>query len=338
MYLYWMNTNLKLQFVLALLPLVSCNLKKHDYHYSQGDVFATYYRFQIDSDNDFSKPIDSIFKAINKASNSYVDSSEISKFNRKGILINPSPTFIDMLQKAKAYNQLSEGYFEPTLYPLINAWGFGLKNREQMDSIKVDSLLKLVSFNNLLVFDSTQVKALKKGVQIDLSAMGEGYALDAVASILDANGVKNYMVEIGGEMKCKGRNQKNKIWKIGIEDPTIPISERGNSLMTIVKLNNKGLSTSGNYRKFYTDSLGNKYAHIISPKTGYPIKHNLLSVSIIANSSTAADALATACMAMGTQRSIQFIEQNPNIEGFLIYSKNGKMKTWSSVGFPKSID
>lgn len=332
-----MNTKLKIYSLFLFLILTSCNSKGRDYTYSQGEVFATYYRFQIDSDKDFSKQIDSIFRTIDNGINSYVDYSEISKFNREGILENPSPTFIEILQKARYYNQSSQGYFEPTLYPLINAWGFGLKNKEQMDSIKVDSLLKLVSFNKFLMFNTNKVQATKKGVKIDLSAMGEGYALDAVASILDKSNVKNYMVEIGGEMKTKGVNPNGKIWQVGIENPNASISKRSDALVDVVTLENKGLSTSGNYRKFYTDSLGNKYAHIISPKNGYPIKHNLLSVSIISNSSTTSDVLATACMAMGTQKSMFFIEKNPNIEGILIYSERGKMKTWKSKGFLEII-
>jgi len=317
----------------CLFLLTSCNSNEKTYNYSQGEVFGTYYRFQIDSDKDYSKQIDSVFIAIDKAVNSYMEYSEISKFNKEGFLLDPSPTFIDMLQKAKTYHQISEEYFDPTLSPLINKWGFGFENKEQMDSIKIDSLMKFVSFNNLIRFNSAEVKALKQGVKIDLNAMGEGYALDAIASLLGQYGVENYLVEIGGEMKCKGVNPKGGVWQIGIENPTVSIEKRGSSLMNIVKLQNKGLSTSGNYRKFYTDSLGNRYSHIIDAKTGYPVQHNLLSASIISVSSTKADALATACMSMGTEKAKYFIEKDSTIEGFLIYSEKNMLKTWQSSRF-----
>ena len=322
-------------FFCTLFLLSSCDPSEEKYNYSQGEVFGTYYRFQIDSDKDYSKQIDSIFNAIDKAVNSYVEYSEISKFNKEGFLLSPSPTFIEMLQKAKKYHNLSNGYFDPTLSSLINNWGFGFKNKEKMDSIKVDSLLKLVSFKKLLVIDTAKVKVLKKGVTIDLNAMGEGYALDAISSILDQSGVNNYMVEIGGEMKCKGLNQNGNIWKIGIENPTVSIDERGTSLMKIVKLKNVGISTSGNYRKFYTDSLGNKYSHIIDVMTGYPVQHNLLSASIISTSATKADALATACMSMGMEKAKYFIENDPDMEGFLIYSDDNNLKSWQSSSFSK---
>lgn len=319
----------------SLFLLTSCNSNEKTYNYSQGEVFGTYYRFQIDSDKDYSKQIDSVFIAIDKAVNSYVVYSEISTFNKRGFLLSPSPTFIDMLQKAETYHHLSNGYFDPTLYPLINAWGFGLTNKEKMDSAKVDSLIKLVSFKKLLAIDSTELRVLKKGVTIDLNAMGEGYALDAITSILDQSGVNNYMVEIGGEMKCKGLNQNGNIWQIGIENPTVSIDERGTSLMKVVKLKNVGISTSGNYRKFYTDRSGNRYSHIIDAKTGYPVQHNLLSASIISTSATKADALATACMSMGTEKAKYLIENEPDIEGFLIYSDGNNLKSWQSSRFPE---
>jgi len=314
---------------------MSCNSKKDSYTYNKGDVFGTYYKFQIDSEKDFSKEIDCVFKAIDKAVNSYVDYSEITNFNKNGITVKPSATFLDMLEKAKKYHQISNGYFEPTLLPLIKNWGSSLKNKEQMDSTKVDSLMKFVSFKDLIKFNSAEVKALKQGVEIDLSAMGEGYALDAIASILNKSGVNNYMIEIGGEMTCKGVNAKGKVWQIGIENPTVSIEKRETSLMKRVELKNKGISTSGNYRKFYTDSLGNRYSHIIDAKMGYPVKHNLLSASIISNSSTEADALATACMSMGTEKAKRFIENSPDIEGFLIYSEDKNLKSWQSSGFTK---
>ncbi|MEH6706202.1 MAG: FAD:protein FMN transferase [Galbibacter orientalis] len=320
--------------LLSCFFLASCVSKETNYKISQGDVFGTYYRLQIDSDNDFSKQIDSVFTAIDKAANSYVDHSEISSFNKTGILKKPSPTFLKMLTQAKNYYKTSNGYFSPSLYPIIKYWKEDFKNKSQIDSTTVDSLLKLTSFNNV-AFNTNEVRALKKGVKIDLSAMGEGYALDAIASILDKAEVLNYMVEIGGEMKCKGKNSANKVWQVGIENPEIPVSQRGDSLMKIVKLNHMALSTSGNYRKFYTDKSGNKYAHILDSKTGYTIKSNLLSVSLLSKSSTTADALATACMSMGIKQAMTFIEETPEIEGFLIFQKDRKLKTWQSNNFPE---
>lgn len=317
------------------LYLLGCS-RPHQYKFHQGEIFGTYYKFQIDSEKYFTKNIDSVFSVINLAANSYQKTSEISKFNQNGIHQRPSTTFIQMLEAAKGYYAKTNQYFNPALYPLINEWGFGFKNYAEIDSSTVDSLLKLTDFNKVIMFDSEKVEALQKGAMIDLSGLGEGFALDQIGQILDKSDVRNYMIEIGGEMKCKGVNSNKEIWRIGIENPTIPIEERGTSLMKIVELDNKSISTSGSYRKFYTDSLGNKYPHIIDPKSGYPVKHNLLSVSIISGSSTDADTIATACMAMGTEKAKLFIEGNPELVGILIYDQQGELRTWQSSNFPKN--
>lgn len=313
--------------------IFSCD-QKEKFEIYQGEVFGTYYKFQIQSETDFKSAIDSIFMAMNIAANSYNETSEISRFNQEGLFTYPSATFIQMLDSAKSYYSLTNHYFNPALYPLINEWGFGSKNRSNLDSVTVDSLIQLTEFEKVITFNNAKVEALQKGTMIDLSGLGEGFALDQIAQILNKNNVQNYMIEIGGEMKCKGVNSKNEVWRIGIEDPNVSIEERGTSLMKIVKLNNKSISTSGSYRKFYTDSLGNKYPHIINPKSGYPVTHNLLSVSIVSKSSTEADAIATACMAMGTEKAKSFLKSMPHLAGFLIYDQQGELKTWETANFP----
>lgn len=324
----------KIIFFIISFSFLGCN-KGGEYKIYEGKVFGTYYKFQIDSNKDFQKSIDSVFLAINQAANSYTETSEISKFNISGELLKPSTTFLQMLDSAKTFYQVTNQYFNPALYPLINEWGFGAKGQSTIDSVRVDSLLKITDFKNVILFDSNKVKALQKGAMLDLNGLGEGYALDQIGKILDRGNVQNYMIEIGGEMKCRGINNKLEVWKVGIEDPTVSIQERGTSLMTIVKLDNQSISTSGSYRKFYTDSLGNKYSHIISPINGYPINHNLLSVSIISTSATQSDAIATACMAMGTEKAISFIESMPHLNGYLIYDQKGELKKWQSANFPK---
>jgi thiamine biosynthesis lipoprotein len=313
---------------------VGCNHKKA-YNVYQGEVFGTYYRFQVDSSKDFGPDIDSIFLAIDQAANSYNNTSEISIFNREGELNNPSATMVQMLDSAKKYHTLTDHYFNPALYPLIQAWGKSLDNRSSLDSTKIDSLLKLIDFGGSIKSDHTKLQAKHPGAMMDLSGLGEGFALDRIAQTLDNNDVKNYMVEIGGEMKCKGVNGNSDIWRIGIENPNVSIDERGSSLMKIVKLDHSAISTSGSYRKFYTDSSGNKYPHIIDPKSGYPVSHNLLSVSIISESSTEADAIATACMAMGTEKAKTFLGLVPHLAGFLIFDENGALKTWQTSNFPE---
>ncbi|MBJ7880720.1 FAD:protein FMN transferase [Gelidibacter salicanalis] len=320
--------------VVVLLFLVSCKTNnKETYKTLQGVVFGTEYNIQIDSHIDFSKQIDSVFKAVDRAANTYDKNSQISVLNRTGVYKDPSPTFVDMLKKAQYYYNQSNGYFNPAIYPLISEWKNGFENRAEIDTSKVVQLLKLTDFKNNISIEKNLIKTTETGVEIDLSALGEGYTIDAIASILNKSGVKNYMIELGGEMYAKGNNPRGKIWLIGIEKPSSTTSMSERAVINTVYLNDVGLSTSGSYRKFYSDSLGNKHSHIVDPKTGFPVSHHLLSASIKSKASTEADALATACMAMGLNKAKQFIEDKLAIEGFLIFSENDSLKVWSSNKF-----
>ncbi|WP_335965812.1 FAD:protein FMN transferase [Galbibacter sp. PAP.153] len=321
--------------IFSALFIIACQQEKSTtYQDLKGDVFGTYYHFQIDSEKDYTKQIDSVFQQVNIAANTYVAESQISILNKTGVYNNPSATFLDMLQKAKHYYTETNGYFNPAIYPLISTWKSKFENRSEIDTLKVNKLLGLTAFDSILTVETTKITFLKPNAAIDLSAMGEGYTLDALASILDKSGVKNYMLEIGGEMQCRGLNQKGKTWLIGIEAPNFDPLVKERSVISTVRLKNTGLSTSGSYRKFYYDSLGKKHAHIVNPKTGFPVEHHLLSVSIKAKSSAIADTYATACMAMGEEKSKKFIENDPEIEGYLIVANVAdSTETWHSEKF-----
>lgn len=332
-----MGTHNKIIYVLGCIVLLGCKSgKDRQYQDLKGEVFGTYYRFQIDSDVDFSKQIDSVFKAVNKAVNTYSPSSEISMLNETGIHKDPSQTLLDMLRVAQGYYKKSGGYFNPAIYPLISEWKSGFHNNAEIDTSKVKQLLNLTVFDSIITIEPNEIRLLKKGARIDLSALGEGYTLDAIASILDNQKVENFILEIGGEMQCRGKNSKRKTWLVGIEAPNFNPSSVERTVLKTVQLKNCGLSTSGSYRKFYLDSLGNKHPHIIDPVTGFPVSHRLLSASVKSTSSATADALATACMAMGYERAKIFIENTPDIEGVLIVSKpNDSLISWSSNFFFK---
>lgn len=320
---------------IIFLGLFGCNTNK-DYKLYQGEVFGTYYNFQIDSKTNLSPKIDSVFQIINQAANRYQPNSEVSKFNKTGVLINPSETFIQLLKNAKIYYSQTDGYLNPALYPLIREWGKDLTNYPAVNAEKTDSLIQISDLNTMVIIHKNKIIAAKPGVMLDFNAIGEGLALEIISNVLDSENVKNYMLEIGGEMNCKGMNTENEIWRIGIESPGNSPSEKDNSIIKIVKLHNKAISTSGSYRKFYSDSAGNKYPHIIDPTNGYPVQHNLLSVSIIANSSIEADALATACMAMGPERARSFLIDHPELMAFLIYEDQGEFQSWQTDNFSKN--
>lgn len=331
-----MYTNRLLFFSLVIL-FFSCTQKKEiTFRTYEGEIFGTYYRVQVgEVDRDFQVQFDSVFSLINAASNSYVRESEVSDFNAQGSLREPSVTFKDMLDSSRKFHRQSEGYFEPTLYPLLKAWGFSFEEREQMDSSKVAALRALVGFETLLIAADSGLFAAQQGVQLDITGLGEGYAIDKLAEVLDRAGVGNYLVEIGGEMKGKGQNPNGASWTIGIEDPAKAELGITNSLLTKVTLSGLALSSSGNYRKFYIDAEGNRRSHLIDPMTGYPVSHTMVAVSVLAPSATQADALATAFMAMGPDRAKVLAESLPRVEAMFILAEKDSLRMDFTSGFPK---
>ncbi|MBN7810520.1 FAD:protein FMN transferase [Algoriphagus sp. H41] len=323
--------------LIALLGFSSCSEKEKIYKTYEGEIFGTYYRIQVeDLGKDLQPEFDSVFALINAASNSYVQESEVSAFNRDGKLLDASATFKEMMDSAAKYNRVSQGFFEPTLYPLIKAWGFSFEKREEMDSAKIRETLALVGFEAMIQVADSGYFAAKPGVMLDITGLGEGYAIDNLVEVVEKNGIANYMVEIGGEMKAKGLNSRNTVWTIGIEDPIQAELGVGSSMLTKVELDERSISSSGNYRKFYIDEAGNRRPHIIDPKTGYPVSHNMVSVSVLAPSATQADALATAFMGMGVERAKALVETIPGVEAmFVIGGKEGLEMEFTS-GFPRT--
>ena len=323
--------------LIAVVALFSCSSKPEvTFKNYKGEIFGTYYRIQVgDVSKDYQAKFDSVFALINAASNSYIQESEVSDFNASGILVNPSFTFRDMLDSCKKYHVQSQGYFEPTLYPLIKAWGFSFEEREQMDSSKVAALKSLMGFESQVQVTDTSYAAAQTGVMLDITGLGEGYAIDKLAEVLDQAGVANYLVEIGGEMKGKGQNPNGETWTIGIEDPAQAELGVTNTMLTKVTLNGLALSSSGNYRKFYIDEQGNRRSHLIDPKTGFPVSHSMVSVSVLATSATQADALATAFMAMGPVQAKALAESLPGVEAMFVLAEKDLLRMEFTSGFPQ---
>lgn len=282
----------------------------------------------------YQEGIDSLLTALNQSVSTYIPDSEISRFNEGTILKYESEFFYPVLEKSREVYKTTEGAFDPTVGPLVNAWGFGPENAQMPDSATVDSLMNFVGFDSLF-FDSISICKLKKGIKLDFSAIAKGYGVDVVADYLKEKGIENMMVEIGGEVYCHGRSEDGKMWKIGIESPSA--QEGGEKLLATVKLNNMALATSGNYRNFY-EVDGKKYSHTINPTTGYNVQHNLLSASIFAKDCMTADAYATACMVMGLEKSKALLNKNENLEGYFVYSdESGNIKTHMTRGIKNFI-
>lgn len=315
---------------LICLVLWQCKPEK-DWTHLRGGVFGTYYDIAYKSQVNYQTPIDSFFIAYDKAVSKYNPKSELSQFNRNGKVRVQLSYLPELLLKAKKIHQLTSGALEPTLGPLINAWGFGTAKRKNLDSAAVDSLLHFVDFDAIIITD-TLVYTEKKGVRVDLNIVGEGFAIDWLSNFFKEKGLSDFKVEIGGEVFASGRNPEDKAWTIGIENPYYD-SKGGERLFTTLTIEDEAISTSGSYRHFFIDSLGNKYSHIIDPQTGYPIKHDLISVSIKAPNSTLADGLATSCMVMGREEAKVLIDSLKNVEALFLFEGKKGLESWVSAGF-----
>ncbi|WP_286743328.1 FAD:protein FMN transferase [Roseivirga sp. UBA1976] len=273
--------------------------------------------------------IDSLLADFNQALSTYVPDSEISLFNQTGKHSFKQPYFYEVLEASRVVYEKTNGAFDPTVGPLINAWGFGEGGFMGPDSAQVDSLLQFVGFDKLS-FDSSEVRTSQTGLKLNFSAIAKGQAIDVVVNWLLSQGLENCMVEIGGEVHARGQNLDGDAWVIGIE---VPDEQRIGGIFDAVRLENAGLATSGNYRNFRVLEDGRKVAHTINPKTGFPQMQTLLSATVVAPNCMLADGYATACMVLGKDKSIELIEADPNLECYLIFAdENGHIDTYISGG------
>ncbi|MEP2276935.1 MAG: FAD:protein FMN transferase [Reichenbachiella sp.] len=291
-------------------------------------------KYLATEENFFKTEVDSILVAFNQSLSTYIPDSEISRFNRYDTISYESTFLYPVLKISQEMFIKSKGAYDPTIGPLVNAWGFGPKKKTILDSATVDSLLQIVGFDQV-IFDEKRAQK-PTNTYLDFSASAKGYALDVIAHYLNEKGVDNYMIEIGGEVRCQGQNQNQTIWRIGIEKPEMNQSV-GNVFATVF-VNNRSLATSGNYRNYYEEN-GRIISHTISPFTGYNVSHHLLSASIFAPNCTLADGYATACMVMGLEESIEMIKKLNGVDAFFIYSdENGELQSYATSGIESQIE
>lgn len=323
-------------FTLVVLILVSCSPKKEYLKiegFTQGTTYSiTYYDSLI---RDFSVQIDSILGRIDHSMSIYNDSSIISLLNS-----NISDSIDDMLKEVivssfEIYHQ-SDGAFDITVGPVVRAIGFGKDKTQGIDSAKVKQLLPLIGMNKIHL-DGNTLKKDDSRIQIDVNAIAQGYTVDVIGKYLESNGIKHYLVEVGGEITARGKNSKGTDWVVGIDKPVESALPGENIQAKISISNGYGLATSGNYRKFI-EVNGQKYAHTINPKTGFPELNSLLSATVVAPSATKADALATAFMVKGVEWSKNFVVKSNDIDAYLVYSDSlGNYLVWMNEGMKKRI-
>ncbi len=260
----------------------------------------------------------------------YVPNSIISRINSNAKDVKVDHYFKVCFKKAKEIWKATNGAFDPTVYPITNAWGFGPGKKQTIEKKKIDSILHFVGFD-LIQLKGKRIIKKDPRVQLDFNAFAQGYSVDVVSEFLTKKGITSFIVEIGGEVYAKGKQLDGKFWTVGIEQP-IDNKESQNPLQATVKLENLAIATSGNYRRFVIEN-GIKYAHHIDPKTGYPTKNNLLSASILSKQCITSDATATGVLVMGLENAKRYFVEHPEIEAFLIYSdENGNYKTFETPG------
>ena len=284
---------------------------------------TTYTISYLDSLNrNFQTSIDSLLFRINQEVSTYIDSATIVQFNRSdsSFTIKDAPHFIANIRKAKLLWQRSKGAFDPTVMPLVQYWGFGTEKRAvtEVDSQRVDSLKALIGFSKIELDEGPSAVLRKQhpAMQLDFSALAKGYGVDAIGTLLKQQGIRNFMVEIGGEVLANGKNARQAWWTIGINMPAE--DAQVSDFQAVVELKDKGLATSGNYRNYY-EVDGRKYGHTINPLTGFPEQTKLLSASVFANDCATADALATAFMVMGLENAMALANKLEGVEAYFIY-------------------
>ena len=292
---------------------------------AQGTIFGTAYHIKYEAPEALDSAILQELKRVDASLSVFNHQSTLSRVNR-GETDRADGMLYEVLQKAQVVTAVTNGAFDVTVMPLVNAWGFGFQKGIYPDKEKVDSLCEFVGMSMFKLRSDSIIEKADPRVMIDCGAIAKGYGVDRIARLLREQGVRNFMVEIGGEVVTKGRNPKGHPWQIGISRPVENRNTVTEDVQKVLSLENSALATSGNYRNYY-ERDGKKYAHSIDPRTGYPVQHSLLSATVIANDCATADAYATAFMVMGLDSARQIIKEHQGIKAYLIYAdENGALQ------------
>lgn len=321
--------------ILATIWILARHNQRPAYHSITGLVFGTIYNITYQYDGDLKPEIEAELKRFDQSLSPFNDSSVISRINRNEELTADS-FFVKCFNRSMEISHETKGAFDITIAPLANAWGFGFKKGAFPDSLMIDSLRQITGYEKVHLEDGKVMKQDPR-IMLSCSAVAKGYSVDVVAQLLERKGIKNYMVDIGGEVVVKGKNPNDALWRIGINKPIDDSLSVKQDLQTVLEITNLGMATSGNYRNYYYKD-GKKYAHTIDPRTGYPVQHSILSATVIAEDCMTADALATSFMVMGLEEAEAFCKANPKIDAYFIYSgDNGEFKTYYTQGMKKYI-
>ncbi|MBK7626389.1 MAG: FAD:protein FMN transferase [Bacteroidales bacterium] len=326
-------------FLILLFVLSSCSDKPASIEsfagFAQGTTYSVVYEnIKKISPEVLRTEVEKILADFDMSLSLYKDSSVVSRLNRNEDIV-PDEYFKNVFQKSVQISGITDGAFDITVGPLVRAWGFGPDSHKNFSEPKRDSLMKLVGMDKISITNGRLVKK-DPDIKLDFNAIAQGYSVDVLCDYFDKRGLKDYLIEIGGEVRAKG-TKAGAHWRIGIDKPVDDNNSPGETLQAIIRISDKALATSGNYRKFYVED-GIKYSHTIDPRTGYPAKNRLLSATIIADDCATADGIATACMVMGKEKAIEFIDNHPEFSAYFIYSDDsGNFSTWYSKSLKEFI-
>lgn len=330
---------MKYSLLAGMALLWGCTSAPLEEQHYQGAALGTSYSITVftDTPEDLRSQIDSVFRVLNQSMSTYQPDSDISRINNGDSTIRVDAMFREVLAASREVHQATQGYFDPTVGVLVDAWGFGPGPALEMDSTVVDSLLAYVGLDKISLTQDGRIRKALPGVRLDFNAIAKGYAIDRLAAMLDARGDQHYLVEVGGEVRARGTHPLRKeSWKVGIDDPQVT---EGRRILRVVALEDRSMASSGNYRKFRVDpETGARFVHTIDPHTGFTRSSNILATSVVAPNCMLADGYATALMAMDLEAAKELLRGHRELEGYIVYlDEAGTLQEYMSEGFTLRI-
>ncbi len=321
---------------LATVWILARHNRTAPYQTDSGRIFGTIYNITYRHHRSLHAEIEAELERFDGSLSPFNDTATITRVNRNEDVV-PDTLFTNVFRRSMEISRETGGAFDITVAPLVNAWGFGFRKGRFPDSLAVDSLLGITGYSKVSLTPEGKIAKQDPRIMLTCSAIAKGYAVDVVARLLEKEGVRNYMVDIGGEVSVRGSNPQNAPWRIGVNKPTDDSLAVSQELQTVLHVSDAAIATSGNYRNFYYKD-GKKYAHTIDPRTGYPVQHSILSATVIAPDCMSADAYATAFMVMGLEEALRLAEAKPEIDAYFICTgSDGKFETRCTEGMKKYI-
>lgn len=320
--------------LLATIWILARHNQVAPYRTINGLVFGTVYQITYQGADDLTAEIEQALKIFDGSLSPFNDTATITRINRNEDII-PDTLFLNVFRRSMEISQETAGAFDITVAPLVNVWGFGFKKEIFPDAAVIDSLLKLTGYEKVSLSADGKIQKEDPRIMLTCSAIAKGYAVDVLAHLLSSKGIRNYMVDIGGELVTRGENARKEAWRIGINKPSDDSLSTNQELQTVLHITDVGIATSGNYRNYYYKD-GKKYAHTIDPRTGYPVQHSMLSATVVAQDCMSADAYATAFMVMGMEEAKRFVSARKDIDAYFVYAdEEGKIRSHFTEGMKR---